>query len=117
MRVNFSPARALNLIKNDDLSPLPKNQKTLLYFFAPWCKVCRLMGPTIESLVNEWENRLPIFGINIDENPKTQVKYHIASIPTLLLLDENGEEIMRQVGLSKLPPPILMEAMEKKVHA
>jgi thioredoxin 1 len=68
--------------------------KKIIYFSAPWCGPCKVLGPTIERLTGE----LPITKVNVDEDNTISAKYGIRNIPTLVLIDQNGKEINRIVG-------------------
>ena len=68
--------------------------KKILYFSAPWCGPCKVLGPTMQKLSSE----LPITKINVDEDNKNSVKYGIRNVPTMVLLDQSGKEINRLVG-------------------
>ena len=68
--------------------------KKIIYFSAPWCGPCKVLGPTMQKLSSE----LPITKINVDEDNTTSAKYGIRNIPTLILIDETGKEINRLVG-------------------
>jgi len=68
--------------------------KKILYFSAPWCGPCKVLGPTMQKLSSE----LPITKINVDEDNKNSVKYGIRNVPTMVLVDQSGKEINRLVG-------------------
>ncbi len=68
--------------------------KKIIYFSAPWCGPCKVLGPTMEKLSSE----LPITKINVDEDSNTSVKYGIRNVPTLVLIDKSGKELNRLVG-------------------
>jgi thioredoxin len=68
--------------------------KKIIYFSAPWCGPCKVLGPTMERLASE----LPITKINVDEDNTTSAKYGIRNIPTLILIDGAGKEVNRLVG-------------------
>ncbi len=68
--------------------------KKILYFSAPWCGPCKVLGPTMQKLSSE----LPITKINVDEDNKNSMKYGIRNVPTLILTDQSGKEINRLVG-------------------
>lgn len=70
----------------------------LVDFWAPWCGPCRLIGPIIEELADEYEGRAKIVKLNVDENPETPTAYGIQGIPTLLLF-KNGQLVDTLVGL------------------
>lgn len=72
----------------------------LVDFFAEWCGPCRVMGPIIEELFEEFKGKegIKIGKLNIDESSKTAQKYNVMSIPTLILF-KDGQKIEQLVGL------------------
>jgi len=70
-------------------------------FWAQWCGPCRQIAPFVEELAKDYEGKVKIVKINIDENPKTPTQYRVMSIPTLVFF-KNGKIIDQIVGaLSK----------------
>ena len=70
---------------------------TLVDFWAPWCGPCRIIAPVIEELAGQYEGRVKIGKVNVDDNPVTQGQYRVMSIPTLILF-KDGEPQLRIVG-------------------
>jgi len=56
----------------------------LVNFWAPWCGPCKMIAPLIEEMAKEYDSKIKIGKINIDENPKTPTHYQVMSIPTLM---------------------------------
>ncbi|AFI92419.1 thioredoxin TrxA [Pectobacterium parmentieri] len=74
---------------------------TLVDFWAEWCGPCKMIAPILDEIAEEFEGKLTVTKLNIDENPATAPKYGIRGIPTLLLF-KNGEVAATKVGaLSK----------------
>jgi thioredoxin 1 len=73
---------------------------TVVDFWAEWCGPCRMIGPIIEELANEYDNGKVVIGkVNVDHNPEISMKYGIRSIPTILIL-KNGEVVDKHVGVT-----------------
>ena len=67
--------------------------KQYLYFSAPWCGPCRMLGPVMQRV----NNTIPVQKINVDEQSEIAIQYNVRNIPTVVLL-ENGQEVKRLVG-------------------
>ena len=69
----------------------------LLDFFATWCGPCKMLAPIIEELAKEYDGKVKICKVDVDNDPELAVKFDIASIPTLVLI-KNGEPVDKHVG-------------------
>ena len=67
--------------------------KEYIYFSAPWCGPCRMLGPVMQRV----NNTIPVQKINVDERPELAQQYNVRNIPTVVLL-ENGQEVKRIIG-------------------
>lgn len=73
----------------------------LVDFWAEWCGPCKMIAPVLEELADEYDGKLRIAKLNIDNNPETAPKYGVRGIPTLILF-KNGQAEGTKVGaLSK----------------
>jgi thioredoxin len=75
-----------------------KNGVTLVDFWAEWCGPCRRLAPTVEALATEYDGRITVAKMNVDENPNTPGRFMIRGIPTMLIF-KNGELADQIVGL------------------
>jgi thioredoxin 1 len=69
----------------------------LVDFWAPWCGPCRMVGPIIEELAGDYDGRVVVAKVNVDENDVTSGKYGVTSIPTMIIFN-GGKEVERMVG-------------------
>jgi thioredoxin 1 len=68
-------------------------------FWAVWCGPCRVIGPIVEEIADEYGDRVVVGKLDVDSNRETAVKYGIQAIPTLLLV-KNGEVADKIVGVT-----------------
>jgi thioredoxin 1 len=71
----------------------------LVDFWAEWCGPCRRLAPTVEELAGDYDGKVVVGKLNVDENPNTAFKFSIRGIPTLLLF-KGGQVVEQVVGLA-----------------
>lgn len=76
---------------------LESKQTVFIDFWAPWCAPCRMMGPVIEQLASEYEGKIKIGKINVDEEMELAQQFQVVSIPTFILI-KDGKVIQRLTG-------------------
>jgi len=82
---------------NFDQTVLQSDKLVLVDFWAPWCRPCLMVAPILDELAEEYNGRVSIARMDVDQNPKTAARYSIMSIPTLLLFNK-GEPVSHIVG-------------------
>jgi thioredoxin 1 len=76
---------------------MAETKLTLVDFWAEWCGPCRALGPTIEAIADEFEGKIKVLKLNVDENPAAAQAFHIRSIPTVVLV-KNGQVLDQMLG-------------------
>ena len=82
----------------------------LIDFWAPWCGPCKSIAPVIEELAREYEGKLKVAKLNVDENPGTSSRYGVRGIPNLIIL--KGGAVKEQL-VGAVPKSRLVDAIEK----
>ena len=97
---------------NFDAEVLQSDLPVFVDFYADWCGPCKMMSPVIDKLAEEYEGKIKVGKVNVDENGNLAVKYGIMSIPNMVFF-KNGEVADRVVGA--IPKPAMKEKFEKNI--
>jgi thioredoxin 1 len=95
---------------NFQASVLESDKLSVIDFWAEWCGPCRAIGPVIEELAKDYEGKINVGKVNVDQNPNLSMNYGITSIPAILFI-KGGQIVDKQIGA--VPKSVL----EKKIQA
>jgi thioredoxin 1 len=85
-------------------SPVP----VLIDFWAPWCAPCRAIAPVVEELAKEYQGKIKVVKLNVDDNPQTPQRYGVRGIPNLILFQ--GGNVREQI-VGAVPKKRLVDAI------
>lgn len=83
--------------ENFENEVMKSNIPVLIDFWAPWCRPCRMMGPIIEQLADEYEGKAKVGKVNVDEERELSQAFGVMSIPTIVLV-KDGKVVKQVVG-------------------
>ena len=93
-----------------DTEVLGSKEPVLVDFWAAWCGPCRLIAPTVEELAVEYQGRLKVVKLDVDQNQEIAIRYGVQSIPTLMVF--KGGEIVERV-LGAIPKPRIVSLISR----
>lgn len=88
---------------------LKADKPVILDLWAEWCGPCRMVGPIVNEIGEEYDGQVIVGKLDVDNNPQTTAKFGIRNIPTILFF-KNGEVVDKQVGA--VPKAALVEKLE-----
>lgn len=84
--------------ENFEQEVLQSDKPVMLDFWATWCGPCRMLGPVIAKIAEEYEGKAKVGKVNVDEQPELAGAFRIESIPTVVVI-KNGKLVASSVGL------------------
>lgn len=102
MAVEITDANYADLLANSE-------QPVIIDFWAEWCGPCKLIGPVVDELHNDYQGKAIIGKVNVDHNPEISAHFGIRNIPTIIFI-KNGEMVDRSVGA--VPKNVLTEKLD-----
>ncbi len=103
---------ALELTEANFEEVIASDKPVLVDFWAEWCGPCRMVGPIVEELANDYDGKAIVGKVNVDHNPGISSKYGIRNIPTILFF-KNGEIVDKSVGA--VPKNVLAEKINNQL--
>ncbi len=94
---------------NFDELVIQSDVPVIVDFWAVWCGPCRMVGPIVEEIGQEYEGKARVVKLDVDNNNTTAAKFGIRNIPTILFF-KNGEVVDKQVGA--VPKTVLVSKLE-----
>jgi thioredoxin len=91
---------------------LDESLPVLVDFWALWCGPCRMIGPVVEELATEYQGKIKVCKVDVDQAPNTASEYGVMSIPTIAIF-KNGEVVDKVVGA--VPKASLVEKIEAHI--
>ncbi len=96
-----------------DQEVLQSDVPVLVDFWAEWCGPCRIVGPTVDALASEYQGKVKVVKLNVDDNPETATGFGIRSIPTLMVFEAGA---VRETTVGVQPKAQLAQLIEPYVN-
>ena len=106
--------KILNLNSDNFQEAIGSDEPVLVDFWAEWCGPCRMVAPVLEELADEWDGRVRIAKVNVDDNRELSAELQVSSIPTFVLF-RKGEVVDRMMGA--MPKGAFAKFIDKNVPA
>ena len=91
---------------------LKSDTPVLIDFFAEWCGPCKAMAPVLDEIAREYQGKLKVVKVDVDESGETVTRFGVTAMPTFVLL-KNGQEAYRRVGAA--PKPVFLQEVQEAI--
>lgn len=91
---------------------LKSDKPVVVDFWAEWCGPCRMVGPLVDQLGEEYKEQAVVGKVNVDHNPEVSLKYGIRNIPAILFF-KDGQVVDKQIGA--VPKSVLSDKLVKQI--
>ena len=111
--MNLTKADFLNKIANYETNPTEwkflGERPAIIDFYATWCGPCKMLAPVLEELAKEYNGKIDIYKVNVEDEEELASVFNIRSVPSILFIPMNGTPQMAQ---GAMPKPSLKDAIE-----
>ena len=87
----------LTTVINNDMSAINASAAAFVDLNAVWCGPCRMLGPVVDELADEYDGKVDFYSVDVDENPVIAQQFGVSSIPALVIL-KNGKPVASSIG-------------------
>lgn len=87
----------MKIVNKAEFDAIKNNGVLLVDFYADWCGPCKMLGPVLEELASEYEGKVNIVKVNVDDQGELASEYGVMSIPNMFIF-KNGEVVKQVVG-------------------
>ena len=91
---------------------ISSGKPVIIDFWAEWCGPCRIIAPVVEEMANDYDGKVVVGKVDVDNNPSITAKFGVRSIPTLLIF-KDGQVVDKQIGA--VPKSILSKKLEAQL--
>jgi len=104
---------AIQYLKSSEFDAvLKKEPLAMVDFWADWCGPCHMVAPTVEAIAGQYEGKVLVGKVNVEQEPELARRFGVMSIPTVVFL-KNGQEVERRIGV--MPAAAYTDVLDKNL--